>query len=266
MPAEKFQGPAEGFFQNGRPHDAGKIVSAPEEENPGQNGKIVRGIEAGPGETEDHHGNAPIQKVGQRAETDGFKTKTTGGDVAGEEEEDEAADKPCGRRDTGEQRRKQGGQKYRDAVKAEHAHDDDGIRHDKGGDGSNQKAAAGKKQPSAQLSAEAGPAYAPAIAGQEEEGPTDTLLPEVPGKPLIAGDPAVIEIDQIIGSVVGDHTEQRNAAQTVQKGKAFWRVHRSPPFVPGSDRLCREGRKARNRNANRQNRLTRIPRVSPAGR
>ena len=65
--------------------------AAPEQEDPGKQGEIVRRKEAGPGKAQDHRENAMIQKIRKSEKAQPFKAEPPRGYVPGQEEKKQAA-------------------------------------------------------------------------------------------------------------------------------------------------------------------------------
>ena len=94
---------------------------------------------------------------------------------------------------------------------SQHAEQHQVFRHQGPGDGGDEGPAEKHRQPPPELMT----AQREAVAGEENEGPADALLPDIGGKAVVPGPVRAEEIHQVPGGVIEHHAGQGAAPDGV---------------------------------------------------
>ena len=159
---------------------------------------------------------AAVQPLRQAAQTDPFEAQPSPVHVPQEQKQEKAACQTRPGGDPPQQRVQRNGQQHGCAQQGEHAPEYQVLRHGEKRHGGHQcPASEGQQTPAKPVAA-----HLDAVAGEEDEGPADALLPEVGAEGRIPAPVHAEDIRQVPAGVVEHHADEGQPPQSVRSGIA----------------------------------------------
>ena len=184
------------------------------QEEPWQHGKKIGGAEFRPGKSQRCQDLDIVESFRQADLQKGTKTDRSGLYIPEKQEQDEADQDPCIRRDFFRRRIQRDHQQDGAADKIQYAEPDRLRRHEEKRDGRDKEAAQVDDHAPAQILLFS---PGPDKAGDQDERPADRLLPDMRARAEVpAGIPAEHD-ENIIRKVEQDHADDRDAAEGIDQ-------------------------------------------------
>lgn len=200
-------------------------IPGPEQQQPRQQGKIVRGHEARAGKAQPRREKICVPAPRQHKYRNPGKAEKPVIDVPHQQKQAERTGQPQPGRNAVQPPPQRHGQQHCCSQKCQHAEAHRVLRHRQRRNKGHGQPAAEAHQPPAQRMAP----HLPAVAGQQDKRAADALLPDIGPEAVIPTPRQSPEINKIPAAVIGHHAQQRQPPQGIQRAGAIW-FHSAPPL------------------------------------